>query len=254
MTATDTPTDAATDRAEILEAKIDLLTEQVAILTAEAERSARQREAYEDLRRDLTRVSEGALDVVSRELDALGDAADPADLVRLLKRLVEVAPRLERALNGLDQASELLDDVVPLGPDILMSAAQRMEALDARGYFTMARAGAGVVDRVVANFSEDDVVQLGENVVTILETLKEITQPEMLAMLGNVVDAVKRQQHVVEHESDEAPSLWALAKQVREPDVRRGIARALGTLQAVSVETGPHAGAPESKTHPEGES
>lgn len=249
MTATDVPV----DRTEVLEAKIDRLTEQMAILAAEAELRARQRDAFEDLRRDLTRVTEGALDKVSHELDSMGDTADPADLLRLLRRLVEVAPRLERALNGFDQASELVDDMVPLGPDVLMAATQRMAVLEERGYFDMARAGAGVVDRVVTNFDEDDVVQLGENVVTILETLKEITQPEMLAMLGNVVDAVKRQQHVVELETDDPPTLWALAKQVREPDVRRGIARALGTLQAVSAETGP-ASTHHPKTHPEGES
>lgn len=233
MTAVDVPT----DRLDALEAKLDLLTQQMALLTADVHRREREREAFDDLRRDLTRVSEGAMELASRELETL--EADPADVVRLLRRFVEAAPTLERALVALDQMSELFDDVAPLAPSMMTSAASRLEELQRRGYFDMATAAVAVVDRVVTNFDEDDVAQLGENVVTMLETLKEITQPEMLAMASHVVDAVRRQQHVVELEPEEPPSLWALLRQLRDPDVRRGMARALGTLQAVSKETGP---------------
>ena len=38
-------------------------------------------------------------------------------------------------------------------------------------------------------------------------------------------------------EPDEAPGLLTLAGQLREPEVRRGIGRALATLRAVSEET-----------------
>ena len=41
-------------------------------------------------------------------------------------------------------------------------------------------------------------------------------------------------------EPAEAPSLWSLLRQVRDPDVRRGMGRALHTLRAVSAETGPN--------------
>ncbi len=176
-----TVTEAPLDRAERLEAKLDLLTEQVAALTAEVER----------------RSGPG--------------------------------PELE----------ELLADLVPLGPEALALVIERLAEAEERGYFRFARAGADVADRIMTGFDADDLAQLGENVVTILETVKEITQPEMLALLGHMVDAMQRQQRSVAHESGEAPSLWALLRQVRDADVRRGMSRALATLGAVSVETGP---------------
>jgi len=188
-----TLTEVKSDRTEGLEAKIDRLTEQVSVLTAEAEERARQRE--------------------------------------LLSGLVE--------------------DVVPLGPDALALVTDRLAEAEQRGYFAFARAGAGMADRVITSFDEDDLEQLGDNIVTILQTVKEITQPEMLALLSHMVEAVQSQQRYVEAEPDRAPSLWDLAKQVRDPDVRRGLARAIGTLRAVSVETGPEP--PSQSTHPEGE-
>ena len=197
-------------------------------------------------------MSEGALELATREFESLSATADVGDVVRLVRRLVEVAPTLERAVATLDQAVSFIDDVAPLGTDALALLTDRLADAEQRGYFAFASAGAGVVDRIVTDFGEDDLVQLGDNVVTILETVKEITQPEMLGLLGHMIDAISQQQQRVESETDEVPSLWSLARQVRDPDVRRGMARALGTLRAVSVETGPET-TTELHSHPQGE-
>ncbi|MGI9612297.1 MAG: DUF1641 domain-containing protein [Acidimicrobiales bacterium] len=196
MTTTDIPTSAADLEPGTeptiagLESKIDVLTRQLAVLTADVEARQAQRRVFTELTADVTGISDGAVALVT--------------------------DRLARA--------------------------------EERGYFGFARAGAGVVDRVVTGFDERELDQLGDNVVTILETVKEITQPEMLALLAQMVDAVKRQQERVDAEPIEAPSLWALAKSIRHPDVRRAIARALGTLRAVSVETGPADDGPKANT------
>ena len=236
MTITDTPV----DRLDALEAKIDRLADQMAVLTADAVDRRRRRDAFDELTGDLATVSEGALAVATRELDSLSQTVDLADTLRLLRRLVEVAPTLERMVGGLGIAAELVDDAAPLASDILAMLTDRLDAADRKGYFDFATAALGVADRVVTNFDADDVDQLGDNVVAMLEALREVTQPEMLAFLARMIDAVKAEQLAVDAEPSEAPSLWALVRQVRDPDVRRGMARALHTLRAVSVETGPH--------------
>lgn len=235
MTVTEVPA----DRLDAFGAKLDLLTEQVAVLADEAVERRRRHDAFEELTGDLARVSEDAMALATRELDALSQTADLADTLRLLRRLVEVAPTLERALVGLSAAAELVDEAAPLGTDALASLTERLDAAERRGYFRFASATLGVADRVVTNFDEHDVEQLGDNVVAILDALRDVTQPEMLAFLARMIDAVKAEQRAVEAEPAVAPSLWALVGQVRDPDVRRGIARALHTLRAVSSETGP---------------
>ena len=40
-------------------------------------------------------------------------------------------------------------------------------------------------------FSEKDVDALGDNVVTILNTVKNLTQPEIMAMTNNAVQAMQ---------------------------------------------------------------
>ena len=234
-----TITDTQVDRLDALEAKIDLLADQMAVLTADAVDRRRRRDVFDELAGDLASVSEGALAVATRELDSLSQTVDLAETLRLLRRLVEVAPTLERMLGGLTAATDLLDDAVPLTSDVLAMLTDRLDAVDRKGYFDFATAALGVADRVVTNFDADDVDQLGDNVVTMLEALREVTQPEMLAFLARMIGAVKAEQLAVDAEPSEPPTLWALVRQVRDPDVRRGMARAQHTLRAVSVETGP---------------
>lgn len=166
-------------------------------------------------------VSSDRLDVIEAKMDRLTDQLS--------------------VLTNLGMVSELVADVTELGPDVMASAVDLLDEVDRKGYFRFAGAAVGVADRVVTNFDEHDVELLGDNVVAMLEALREVTQPEMLAFLSRMVDAVHTQQEAVDEESADPPSLWALARQVRDPDVRRGMARALNTLRSVAVETGPNA-------------
>ncbi len=233
-------TTAAPARAEDLEAKIDALTAQVAYLAEEARQASLRRDMWTELQQDGMPIAGDILEVVSRELDELSADVEIADFANLLRRLVRVAPVLEKGLTYLEMFSELFTDMMPLTEHAMDVATDRLVSLDQKGYFNFAKGGLHVVDRVITSFSEEDVEALGDNVVLILETVKEMTQPEIMAVLYRMIEAVQRQQRHIEEEPAEPPSLFKLAKQMRDPEIRKGLGRALNTLRAVSeVETGP---------------
>lgn len=229
---------ATADRTEELERKVDALSEQVGFLVEEARLQAMRRERWEELTGDAMPLATSAMERLSTELEEASFDADAVfDLARRLAANVE---NLERLLVGLESGFELVEDAKGLALEAVEAATSRLAELDRKGYFTFMEAGLGVVDRVVTNFSEDDVNQLGDNVVLILETVKEMTQPEIMAILYRMIEAIERQRLVLETEPEEPPSLWQLAQKMRQPEVRLGLSRALTTLQAVSdVETGP---------------
>ncbi len=134
---------------------------------------------------------------------------------------------------------ELIADALPMLRTLSEDAAEQLDELSKKGYFEFAKASAGVVDEVIANFSDDDVRQLGDNVVLILETIKEMTQPEVLGALHRMIEAIEHQDLALEDESAEPPGLWQLIRKTRDPGVRRGIARALNTLAAVNESNKP---------------
>jgi uncharacterized protein YjgD (DUF1641 family) len=166
-------------------------------------------------------------------------AALEAKLDRLADQMAVLTA--DAAERGRQRAmlSELTGDVSSFSTDAVTRIVDVLAQAERKGYFGFATAAAGVADRVVTNFDADDVEQLGDNIVAILQTIREITQPEMLTLLGRMVEAVRSEQAAVAAEDEAPPSLWSLVRQLRDPAVRRGMGRALHTLRAVSVETGP---------------
>ena len=110
---------------------------------------------------------------------------------------------------------------------------ERLQEMEERGYFEFVTSGMGIVDRIVTTYTEEDVTALGDNIVLILDTVKEMTQPEVMTML-------RRTFHTVgEAEAGEPPSTFALLRQMRDPQVRRGLARVLSMLRSVGDDTTP---------------
>ena len=130
-----------------------------------------------------------------------------------------------------DPWAELVEDMAPVAREAMTSLTETLTEAERRGYFGFARSGLGVVDKVVTSFSEEDVKALGDNIVLILETIKQMTQPQVMAMLQRTVDVVG------EKEPTEPPSLFALVRELREPQVRRGLARAISMLRSVGTDT-----------------
>ena len=69
--------------------------------------------------------------------------------------------------------------------------------------FEFIGAGMGVMDKIVTSYSREDVEALGDNVVHMLEIVKDLTQPEMLAVAERLLDVVQRQAQVAALEPEE---------------------------------------------------
>lgn len=230
-------TDSATiDRATGLESKIDALTAQVDFLTEEAHQQRRRRVALEELQADLTPIATMAIERSAYTLDSV--EIDPSDLLQLGARVAANAALLERLLIQLESMNALVVDIMPIVHQGVGLAIDRTAQLEDKGYFEFAEAAIGVVDRVVTNYSKDDVEALADNVVQMLDIIKDITQPEMLAVAQRLLDVVHRQAELGSQTDEPAPGLFALAGKMRDPEIRRGMGRALDTFKAVSMPVG----------------
>ena len=110
-----------------------------------------------------------------------------------------------------------------------------LQEAEDKGYFMFAREGAAIADRVVTSFDQVGVRALGDNVVTILNAVKELTQPEVMALLNRTALTIQE----VEEAHIEPPSAFALLKSMRDPQTRRGLSRVLSMLHTVGEENQP---------------
>lgn len=214
--------------------KLDLVTSQVQGLTDYIEDQRRRQREWDELRADLTPIANDMYLVAVEHLGEIEPYVRLEDLLHLLKRLARNTRNIEQLLDQIESLSDLWQDVSPIANDAFLSAVTELDAMERRGYFALVREGRYVLDNVVDAFGPEDARQLGDNIVTILTTIKEMTQPEIMGMVQNLAGNMR----VAEAQQQEAStSIWGLIKQFRDPQVRRGLAITLGMLRAVGEES-----------------
>ncbi len=214
-----------------LEEKIDRLAEQVQYLTDQTECAARRQAARTELFDDAMPIMNEAFRLSVEQLEEVQEYADLSDILRLMKRLMRNTRNLDSMLDQLESVAELGRTVVPLVGGAFEKTTDVLERAEQNGYFTFARGGAKVVNNVVTSFGEEDVAQLGDNIVLILSVIKDMTRPEILSLVRAVISEAEA--GVTQPVNTSLPALF---KQLRDPDVRRGFGLTMHVLGIVGAQ------------------
>jgi uncharacterized protein YjgD (DUF1641 family) len=210
-----------------LNQKIDRLTTQLDFLTEEAHRQKQRQAEWDELKADLLPIIDEAYGLSVEQLTELEQFVQLEDLFRLFKRLLRNTRNLELMLDQLESFTELWQDLSPLSRDAFLSLMGHLDEFERKGYFSFLKGGLEIVDKVVTSFSEEDVHQLGDNIVLILQTVKEMTQPEVMNMMRHTA-------HIVRDEEPVNTSFLSIVRQLNDPSVRRGLAKTLQVLKSVA--------------------
>jgi uncharacterized protein YjgD (DUF1641 family) len=211
-----------------LNQKIDLLTTQVAYLTEQARIAEQSRQSRDELVETGMPIARELMGLASQEFEEVQKYLSPDDLIRLVKKFVRHGPQFEILMDQLDSMMDLVEvggQIIEEGVDKTTEVMQDMEH---KGYFAFARSGVRLVDNVVTSFTEEDVDRLGDNIVLILNTVKDMTQPEIMNFVRNTLQVAER-----EVEKPVNTSILSLMGQLRDPAVRRGLALTLRVLRVV---------------------
>jgi uncharacterized protein YjgD (DUF1641 family) len=211
-----------------LNRKVDALTSQVAYLAEQAQISERGRRERSELLENMMPIAKDAMQMASDQFEEIQDYIKIEDLLRFVKKLARHRPQLEMLLDQLDAITDLVHIMDPITKEGMNKVVSVLTELEQKGYFTFARSGVRMVDTMVTSFTEEDVNRLGDNIVLILNTVKDMTQPEIMNFVRNTLMVAEKE---VEKPVDN--SYMALIRQMRDPAVRRGLALTMRVLHVV---------------------
>jgi len=218
-----------TTTAPPLEDRLDEITGRLDAIATELAAQRAERQRWSELVGDLTPLAARGLEVGAQHLEEADLQID--DLAELGSALIEALPAMTTLIRQLAPLTDLAGTAAPLIEPTLQAATTRLADLDDRGYFEFAAGGIGVMDRVVTSFDQADLEALGDNIVLILQTVRDMTQPEVMTMLRRTFSTV------TEDELESPPGTLGLLKELRDPDVRRGLAKVLHTLRTLGEQT-----------------
>jgi len=212
----------------LLHQKIDLLTDQIAILTSQAEEQRRRQQSLDELKDDLIPIANHMIKLGIDELAEIGDKFQIEDLFFLLKRVMRNTHLILDMFDRLEAVMGIADETAILGKQVFNHTIEQLDKYEREGYFEIAQEGWHIVEKINKEFSKDDVKALGDNIVLILNTVRNMTQPEIMNLANNAVGAIKN-----DIPETENVSLWVLFRELSNPKVRRGMVRMLNLLKVL---------------------
>ncbi len=176
-------------------------------------------DVVEDLISDLSIVGKDVYDSTVTELENHSVEIDPDAVKIFLVKLLKNVNNFSKLLEFFESMNDLLLDVKPIANELLIDLTKKMHDFEKKGYFEFLKASAEIIDNVVAHFSTEDVKLLADNAVVILETVKGLTQPDMLKAINNATTVFK----TIETENVPEYTLMKAFKEMRSPEMRKGL-------------------------------
>ncbi|MBT8397549.1 MAG: DUF1641 domain-containing protein [Gemmatimonadetes bacterium] len=151
-----------------------------------------------------------------------------------MEKLFEACQKLDRATEILlelkrdkEMVMELGQDLMPMANGIIHLTSDRLQEFEKDGTLEFVKEGVKVLRRVSSAFKPEDVRALGDNIVHILMTVRNLTQPEVLSLADRATTALK-------DKTAPAPvGTLGLLRAMRDPEVKKGTGVLLELLRSL---------------------
>lgn len=162
------------------------------------------------------------------ELQAMG----PEDFSRLEAKIDAVDKKLDELLERQRWQKDMVDEFAPIVREAVKVGADKLHGLDQAGYFAFGREAMRVMSRIVESYSEDDVRQLGDHIVGIMDTVKNVTQPAILSVANDATAVLSDSDEV------EPMGVVGMVKASQDEDVKKGTAIMFEILRQIGRTAG----------------
>jgi len=145
----------------------------------------------------------------------------------LMARLEAMDAKLDYVVDRQRYAEELVRSMTPVAREGVNAMAEHLAGWEERGWFDMGHEFVGIFDRLAAAYGPEDVAELSEHVVQLVDTVRNLTQADVLDLANDATDVI--------HDADKVEPVGAfgLAKATRDPEVQRGLAVAIEVLRQI---------------------
>ena len=213
-----------------IQSQVNEINHKLDVILEEIELQKKHRREMDDLKNDLMRVGNDLYSTAVIELEEVHDYLQTGDIIHLGKKLLRNVKTLSKMFDQIESAGDFLQDVSPLARESVIDFMAKMDELDRKGYFQFLKEIQKVMDKVVTSFTVEDIKALGDNVVTILNTIKSLTQPDMLRAINNAVSVYQK----LDIEIEKDVSYFQLMRRMNTPEMRSGIAFGIKFLKSLA--------------------
>ena len=202
-----------------IQSQIDAINQKLDLILEEVYAQRAMRYSIEDLADDVSIIGKDIFKQTVIQLDKSNVEVDPEALAGIGLKLIRNLETINQFMETLESVNDFIKDVEPIIHQVGLDAIHKMHKLEQKGYFEFMRELGKAADNIVTHFSAEDVKALSDNIVFILETVKNLTQPDMLNAINNALAIYKN----LDMENIEEYSVFRAIREFRKPEMKKGI-------------------------------
>lgn len=202
-----------------LEVQITELNQKVDLLLEYVNQQRLKTNQLEDLVSDISIVGKDMYDTAVEELDNRMVNLDLDEVKGMVLRILRNVENVNKFLETFESINDLIKDASPIFNEVIIDFSKKLNEFDQKGYFEFFAEAGKIFDNIISHYKPEDVRELSENVVTILETVRSATQPEMMSALNNGFKVYSSL------EMDNVPeySIFRVMREMNKPEMKRGL-------------------------------
>ena len=142
------------------------------------------------------------------------------------KQIAELNQKVDTILEYVNQQrlkSQVLEDLVsdagPIVNEVIIDTTRKLQEFEQKGYFEFMKEVGQIIDNVVTYYEVEDVRALADNVVAIMDTFKNLTQPDMLKSVDNAVKVFAN----LEMENIPEYSVLKVMREMNKPEMKKAL-------------------------------
>ena len=155
------------------------------------------------------------------------NASTEERLASLEAKLDRISGQLQVLVDAKRPFADFTQDLGPIATEVLRTGIDQCAHLEERGYFDFGRELKYLIDRLVEDYDPRDLHDLADNAANILDTVRTVTQPQVMAAVRDAAEAF-------DDSHREPVGLFGAYRVIKkDKNVQRGLAFALDALGRV---------------------
>lgn len=214
-----------------IQLQLEEINSKLNFIMEEVELQKKHRLELQDFKEDIIRVIKDLYVTSLEELEQVHDYLKTGDILDFFKKFLRNINNLAKFLEQLENVRDFLKDFGPISKSLSKDLMNKLDEFDRKGYFEFMKEAQGILDNIVTSFTVDDVKALSDNIVTILNIVKNLTQPDMLTAINNAVNVYKK----LDIEIKEDVSLLKLIKELNTLETKKALFYSIQFLKKLST-------------------
>ena len=216
-----------------LQTQIAELNQKVDLLLEYVNQQRLKTNQLEDLVADVSIVGKDMYDSAVEELDKRMVHLDLDEVKGLMLRVLRNIDNMNKFLEMFESINDFLKDAGPIFNEVIIDFTKKLNEFDQKGYFEFFAETGKIFDNIITHYKPEDVRELADNVVTILETVRSATQPDMMNAINNGLKIYGS----IETENIPEYSIFKVLREMNQPEMKRALGFFVTFMKNMSAQT-----------------